>query len=285
MEIVRRGLATRAGWTRVLVVTVYAAAMGYVEAAAVVYIRLIVGGVDPMSRVRTPPPIPLGPAEVGREAATIVMLATVALLAGRRWSGRWGAFVLAFGVWDITYYLFLALLVGWPRSVLDWDILFLIPLPWWGPVLAPTLIAAAMCLSGAVLLLREARGDRPTFPRAAASAGVLGALLCLYVFMAEAVAALAGSGADVRTLRPTTFPWPLFLLGYVPLAWGFLGVALAPNATSARLAGGHSRAAIPARIDMAAIPEASVNGGPSSSAPDSPTAAVGPRDDGGQVPR
>lgn len=227
MAALAQSWRARAGWARVLAVAAYAAAMGYVEAAAVIYIRLLVGGVDPVARAHTPPPIPLGVAEVGREAATIVMLAAVALLAGRGWAGRWGAFVLAFGVWDITYYGFLAALVGWPASVWDWDVLFLIPLPWWGPVLAPASIAAAMSVSGALLLLREARGEVAQVPRWAAAVGALGAALCLYVFMADALAALL-AGGDVRALRPTTFPWSLFLLGYVPLAAGLLGVALAP---------------------------------------------------------
>lgn len=222
------------GWGRVLAVAAYAAAMGYVEAAAVIYLRLLVGGVDPLQRLGAPPPpIPLGVAEVGREAATIVMLAAVALLAGRGWAGRWGAFILAFGVWDLTYYLFFAALVGWPATILDWDILFLIPLPWWGPVLAPVAIAAAMTASGALLLRREACGERPRFARGAALALALGALICLYAFMADALALLRAGEPDLRAVRPGDFPWALFLIGYLPLAGGFLGLALAPAGDSA----------------------------------------------------
>ena len=155
------------------------------------------------------------------------MLLTFGALAGGRWAGRWGAFVLAFGVWDLTYYLFVALLVGWPASPLDWDVLFLIPLTWWGPVLAPSLIAAAMTLSGALLLLRESAADSPPLVTPLVALGVVGASLCLYVFMADALAALA-AGESLRPVRPTTFNWPLFLLGYAPLAASFLGSALAP---------------------------------------------------------
>ena len=56
--------------------------------------------------------------------------------------GRVGAFALAMGVWDIFYYVFLWVFTGWPASIVDPDVLFLIPLPWWGPVISPTLIAA-----------------------------------------------------------------------------------------------------------------------------------------------
>ena len=59
-----------------------------------------------------------------------------------------GYAALAFGAWDIFYYVFLRLISGWPRTLLDWDILFLLPLPWWGPVLAPVSIALVMILWG-----------------------------------------------------------------------------------------------------------------------------------------
>jgi hypothetical protein len=223
-------LRSRAGWIRVLAVLVYAVAMGYAETAAVIYIRLVLGGVDPLRRIGQPPPAELGVTEVGREIATIVMLATVAIMAGRGWAGRWGAFVLAFGVWDITYYAFFALLTGWPVGLLEWDILFLIPLPWWGPVIAPMMIAAAMAISGVVFMLREAVGDPPRLDWRWSVVGVLGALLCLYVFMLDAIGVAGGGLEALRTVRPTVFHWPLFLAGYLPLAAGFLGTALVRRA-------------------------------------------------------
>ena len=76
------------------------------------------------------------------------MLLMVGLLAGRTWRGRLGYAALGFGVWDIGYYVFLKVICGWPHSLLDWDILFLLPLPWWGPVLAPVLIALLMIVWG-----------------------------------------------------------------------------------------------------------------------------------------
>src|SRR5689334_23913292 len=76
------------------------------------------------------------------------MIAAVRTLAGRTWRRRAGYAAIAFGVWDIFYYVFLRLISGWPRALLDWDILFLLPLPWWGPVLAPVSIALVMILWG-----------------------------------------------------------------------------------------------------------------------------------------
>ncbi len=245
-------LGGRDGWGRVLGVAVYAAAMGYVEAAAVIYLRLLHGGVDPMTRVHVEPAVSLLGAEVGREAATIAMLAAVAALAGRGWAGRWGAFLLAFGTWDLTYYLFFAPLAGWPTSPLDWDVLFLIPLPWWGPVLAPALIAAAMVVSGAALLLREARGDVPALRWPLAALGLAGAAACLYTFIADAASAAAGGEAALRALRPTAFNWPLFLAGYAALAAAFLGTALAPAAPPTAERAREGAPALAARPDGAA---------------------------------
>src|SRR6185369_12911503 len=99
-----------------------------------------------------PHPLPeiagLSQAEIIREAATIVMLMTVGWLAVHNWRARFGYLLIAFGVWDIFYYVFLRILTGWPRTLLDWDVLFLIPLPWWGPVIAPMVIAVLMIAWG-----------------------------------------------------------------------------------------------------------------------------------------
>jgi hypothetical protein len=234
----RAWLHSREGWGRAAAVAVYAAAMGYAEAAAVIYIRLLHGGVDPMARALTQPIMSLVAAEVGREAATIVMLTAVAALAGRGWAGRCGSFLLAFGVWDLTYYVFLALLSGWPASPLDWDVLFLIPLPWWGPVLTPALIAAMMVVSGAVLLLREAAGDAPAFDARAVAIGAGGALVCLVAFMADAIASILVGEPPPRRPSPSGFNWMLYGVGYAALARGMLGSALTRS--------GDGRAAEPA---------------------------------------
>ena len=116
---------------RLLVVAVFAVAMAWVEAAVVFYLRRLVDRIEPYQ----PNPLPiagdLGGAELVREAATLVMLLAVGWLAGRAWRTRLGFFLAAFGVWDIFYYVFLRAMTGWPHSLFDWDVLFLIPLPWW----------------------------------------------------------------------------------------------------------------------------------------------------------
>lgn len=133
---------------RLLVVSVYAISMARVESAVVVYLRVMIGRVVPYQADPLPISVGLGWIEVGREVATLLMLGTVGWLAGQTFHGRAGYALVAFGIWDIFYYIFLIPMSGWPVSLLDWDVLFLIPLPWWGPVLAPVLISLLLILGG-----------------------------------------------------------------------------------------------------------------------------------------
>jgi hypothetical protein len=207
-----------------VVVVIYATAMAWVEAAVVFYLRTMIGHVDPYQ----PNPLPaignLGPAELVREAATLVMLLAVGLLAGRNWRSRLGYCAVAFGVWDVCYYLFLKAMCGWPRSLFDWDILLLLPLPWWGPVLAPLLIALLMIAWGTIACQRQ--GAPGSWRSAVATWGMnlAGSGLALYTFMADTLR-VAGQGVEaVRVVLPERFNWPLFsvalLLMSVPVLMG-----------------------------------------------------------------
>jgi hypothetical protein len=193
--------------TRWAVVMLFAIAMAWVEAASVFYIRALVDRIEPYQ----PHPLPindaLGYVELWREAATLAMLATLGMLAGRTWRRRAGYAALAFGAWDIFYYVFLRLISGWPRTLLDWDILFLLPLPWWGPVLAPVSIAVVMILWG-TLVTQSA--DDATNVRWTWALGWVGIMLALAVFMIDAWRALPHGRDAVLRVLPTTFNWPLF---------------------------------------------------------------------------
>src|SRR5882672_10283853 len=117
--------------TRWLLVVMFAIGMAWVEAASVYYLRVMVDRLDPYQANPLPMHGVLEPVELVREAATLVMLVTIGTLAGRTWHTRLGYTAIAFGVWDIFYYVFLKMISDWPTSLLDWDILFLLPLPWW----------------------------------------------------------------------------------------------------------------------------------------------------------
>jgi hypothetical protein len=157
-----RGVRAR----RLTVLVIYALAMAWLEGVVVVYIRGLLGiantealpaGEEVMRRLGTIPWL-LG-TEQTREMATIVMLATVAWLAGRDIRDRFGAFLVTFGVWDIGYYVTLYALLRWPPSILTMDLLFLVPPhPWWSqPVWVPVAISMAMIAFGARLFLTPRR--------------------------------------------------------------------------------------------------------------------------------
>jgi hypothetical protein len=194
------------------VVVLFALAMAWMESATVFYLRTLVGRVDPYQVLPLPPHRLLGNIELVRELATLLMLFTVGWLAGCEFRTRFSYFLIAFGVWDIFYYIFLAIMSPWPRSLMDWDVLFLIPLPWWGPILAPCLIACLMIVGGTLVTQFE-RAHRPLWP---SSKTIIltwaGVLLALYVFMAHAIHVLPQGQAALRGILPTRFNWPLFTL-------------------------------------------------------------------------
>lgn len=201
-------------WT----VTIFAAAMAWVEAAVVFYLRTMVNRIEPYQSNPLPLIGSLGPVELAREFATLVMLFTVGVLAGRDWRSRLGYSAIAFGVWDIFYYVFLKIMCGWPNSLLDWDILFLIPLPWWGPVLAPVSIALLMILWGTLVSQFE-RTPAPLLSNWRVWVlNSIGIALALYVFMADALR-VADQGVEViRNVLPASFNWPLFGVALVLMA-------------------------------------------------------------------
>jgi hypothetical protein len=91
--------------------------------------------------------------EQTREAATIVVLVALAALVGRNFLEKLGTFLLAFGVWDLTYYGALWAMIRWPGSLRTMDCLFLIPQPWYAPVWIPMACALGMVGVGIGLLL------------------------------------------------------------------------------------------------------------------------------------
>lgn len=194
------------------VVFAFAMAMAWVEAAAVFYLRTVVGRIDPYQSIPLPMRGQLGEIELIREAATLIMLAGIGWLAGTNWRARLGYGVVAFGVWDIWYYIFLRQMTGWPSSLLDWDVLFLIPLPWWGPVIAPVSISLLLILSGTIVTQFDG-SDRPIWPGGLALClNLVGVILSLFVFMADTIGAVNKGPEAVRTVLPTQFNWPLFIL-------------------------------------------------------------------------
>lgn len=203
---------------RWITVVIFAVAMALVEAAVVAYLRTLIGSADPYRAGALTLPGWMVRTEIAREAATLVMLGTVAWLAGRNWRAKLGYFLIAFGVWDIFYYLFLAPISGWPRSLLAWDVLFLIPLPWWGPVAAPVSIALLMLVLGTQTTQFGKHDSLPWPSLAAWLLCIAGTLMALYVFMADAIHAPTWNAETLTSILPVSFNWPLFIAALALMA-------------------------------------------------------------------
>jgi len=152
--------------TRFVFVVIFSIAFAYIESAVVVYLRAIFhpdGFTFPLSNVDTIlQHKALLLTEIGREAATIVLIFTGAWLFGRNHQQRFAYFLTIFAVWDIFYYVWLKVLSAWlkaipnwPESIMDWDILFLIPVAWAGPVLAPVLVSITLLVFAMTIIPRR----------------------------------------------------------------------------------------------------------------------------------
>lgn len=153
-------------------VSLFSIAMGCLEAVVVIYIRIIYypeGFGFPLKAMEPW----VGKTEALREIATVIMLAAVGVLAGKSKAARLGWFLYAFAVWDIFYYVFLWLVTGWPPSLLTWDILFLLPLPWVGPVITPLIMASLMIAASRLMIKFDRLPGRVDWTLGTAGAGAV----------------------------------------------------------------------------------------------------------------
>jgi len=155
--------------------------------------------------------------EVARELATLMLLFSVAVMAAKDNLRRVAVFAYCFGVWDLVYYLMLKVILDWPSSLLEWDILFLIPLPWTGPVLAPMLVATSLVITSVLIFGLPA--DRPLPFRPKDWAIAIGAGLVIITSFLWNLPTLA-----VREMS-NFYPWWLFAIGFLVgggwFAWRF----------------------------------------------------------------
>ena len=207
----------------------FGVAMGFLEAVVVVYLRLLFypeGFAFPLR--------PMSPAllsiESLREISTMVMLITVSILAGSGFLRRFSFFLIIFGVWDIFYYVWLKALVNWPSTLLDWDVLFLIPVIWTGPVLAPVICSGTMIALGGYFLVLLNKGYSVRMRRSEWFLMGIGTLLIFFTFVWDFAYLIIKEGfssrfwslgADpefqsyVTAFVPSSYNWPLFIMGEV----------------------------------------------------------------------
>ena len=214
------------GWTRLTLVLTYAVAMGLLEAICVIYLRRLI---LPEGLESGHAPARLGRhVELIREASTIVMLIATAWLAGTNARSRLAAFFVMFGIWDILYYGGLKWLANWPSAWLEWDCLFLIPKPWYGPVLAPVLISAYFVLVCGLLFLLEESGRSIRLTRLSLALQSAGLLIWYWSFVKDTGTIMAHGYTGVA------YSWPLFACGLALCVAGFSLVLKRPGLQPAR---------------------------------------------------
>lgn len=189
-------------------VIVFAVAMAYLESAVVVYLQAaldahvgVIFPLRPIEDVAT-----LAVIEVGREAATLVMIAALGTLVGGTGLERLAWAAVVFGTWDIAYYGWLWVFAGWPSSLATTDLLFLIPVPWVGPVWSPVAVSLALVGVGLAAARRERAGHRLHIRSWHWAAGLAGGLLVILSFTLDAGRVLGGG-------LPGWYPWPVFAAG------------------------------------------------------------------------
>jgi hypothetical protein len=190
---------------RLLWLFVWGIAFAYIEASVVVYLRRIyypAGFAFPVVIIEPD----LAAVELVREMFTLVIMWAVAEIMCRAFLCRLAVFMFLFGVWDIFYYVFLKVILNWPAGISDWDILFLVPLPWVGPVWAPVAVSAAMIWAGSVILARDDQGRSLDLTKS------------FYVFEFAAgliiiISFLIPGRAVISETVPQHFPWYIFLAG------------------------------------------------------------------------
>jgi hypothetical protein len=188
--------------------------MAFAESAVVVYLRAIYypeGFSFPMKAFTDYKIV----VEVLREVATLFMLTAVAYLAGRRFWERFAYFIVSFGIWDIFYYVWLKVLLDWPSTVFEWDILYLIPLPWIGPVVAPVSISVLMIIFSIIIARSFQKGDGFRPGLISHVLALAGAMLILYSFMCD-------TEATLHRQMPKPYKYELLIIGDILFMAAFL---------------------------------------------------------------
>jgi hypothetical protein len=202
-------------------VAIFAVAFAWVESAVVVYLRKIYFDgvfsfplvvvweegkhvIDPLIKI-----------EFGREIATLIMLLAVGWVGGRNKFQRFCFFMIAFGIWDIFYYIWLYVMVGWPESLMTWDLLFYVPLPWVGPVITPVLIAAAMVVAGLLIIYYQERGYEIRWRWYDMAVEIACGLLIIVAFCWDWKNIVQVPGDIARTGIPNPFAWWLYVPAFL----------------------------------------------------------------------
>ena len=211
--------------------------MGFLEAVIVIYLRKLFypnGFSFPLIGFIEPSILNI---EWIREFATIVMLAAVGYLAAKKFYVRFAYFLYAFAVWDIFYYVFLKLTINWPSSLLTWDLLFLIPWPWIGPVIAPVICSLLFIVFALLIIHFEDKVKPVKISGIEWTAFIIASILTLYSWLYDYGALIFKNGfgssfltlennsqfiALVSSYSPSSYNWTLFSIAVVIAIFGII---------------------------------------------------------------
>jgi hypothetical protein len=217
---------------------IFAAAMAFLESAVVVYLRALYypeGFVFPLKMMDQHILV----TEIIREAATMVMLITIAMIAVKNRLSRFGVFIYAFAVWDIFYYIYLYFLLGWPPSFLTWDLLFLIPVTWAGPVLAPVINSLTMILLAVIILYYKSKDESFRFTFYEWLLLITGSLIVIFAYTRPYMEYMLGRypisdmfhlSGNTKLVEysvafiPGTFSWVTYSLGQLLFLWAIIHI-------------------------------------------------------------
>ena len=220
--------------TIIIPLLLFAISMGFLETAIVIYLRDIYYPEGFAFPLKPFPGWHLA-IEMVREICTLVMLGAVAWLSGITFIRRFSAFLFIFGIWDLFYYIGLWLSLGWPSSLFTWDILFLIPVTWAGPVLAPVICSISMICIAAIFEWNRNRKKMKIINLPSLLLIIAGALIIFISFIYDysliilkgkyldnflSLSKDAGFMKELTTFIPDRFQWELFGIGMLLIFTG-----------------------------------------------------------------
>jgi len=209
-------------YKKITIVTIFAIAMAFIETLIVVYLRKIYyprGFSFPLNPLIEPFVYNI---ELIREFFTLVMLLCIAILAGKSFYEKFAYFWFSFAIWDIFYYIWLKLLLNWPASLLTWDLLFLIPFPWLGPVLAPVINSVTMIVL-AFVIIHFKDSKKLKIKKAEYTLLVLGGLIILFTYLYDYGKLIFSKGFGARFFTLLTDPEFQMVVGaYIPSYYNWL---------------------------------------------------------------
>ncbi|MCL5027894.1 MAG: hypothetical protein M1480_02620 [Bacteroidetes bacterium] len=217
---------------KLFLIVIFSIAMGIFEAIVVVYLRNIYypdGFQFPLTVI----PDHIIKVELLREVCTMIMLLSVAWIAGRNKLQIFSYFLFNFAIWDIIYYAGLKLILNWPPSLFTWDILFLIPIPWLGPVAAPIISSITMATMAILFLYLQKRNNDFYLKKIEWILIYIGALLIFISFIWDYADIIISNNLldNIFSLTknplfnnimsnfvPESYHWNLFILGLLTIS-------------------------------------------------------------------